>query len=178
MPPILEGRRVTLRPFVDADIAARLALGRDPEIHRLYGGSRKDLRPLTLEDAQGWVRSLRRQPYAWALDHHGLIGHVRLHGVNTLDRRASLAIGIESPASLGQGLGTEAIRLVIDHAFGEMGLHRLSLRVLALNERAIRAYQKCGFRVEGREREAALIDGVWHDDLIMGLLATDCPENA
>jgi RimJ/RimL family protein N-acetyltransferase len=54
-----------------------------------------------------------------------------------------------------------------------LGLHRLSVRVLAFNGRAIRAYQKCGFRIEGRERESAWIDGTWHDDLIMGLLADD-----
>jgi RimJ/RimL family protein N-acetyltransferase len=83
------------------------------------------------------------------------------------------AIGIADAALLGQGLGSEAIQLAVAHAFGPMGLHRLSLRVLAFNGRAIRAYQKCGFRVEGRERESALIDDVWHDDLIMGLLAED-----
>jgi len=38
------------------------------------------------------------------------------------------------------------------------------------NVRAIRAYEKCGFAVEGREREAALVDGSCHDDVIMGIL--------
>ena len=40
----------------------------------------------------------------------------------------------------------------------------LSVRVVAYNSRAIHAYEKCGFRVEGREREAAFVDGQWHDD--------------
>jgi RimJ/RimL family protein N-acetyltransferase len=42
--------------------------------------------------------------------------------------------------------------------------------VLAYNKRAIRAYEKCGFVIEGREREAAFVDGAWHDDVMMGLL--------
>lgn len=42
--------------------------------------------------------------------------------------------------------------------------------MLAINERAIRSYKKCGFKIEGRERESAFLDGRWHDDLIMGLL--------
>ena len=151
----------------------RLAFGRDPEIHRLYGGSQADLRPLTLDDATRAHLRLLEHACAWAIEYGRFIGEVRLDHINRRDKRAALAIGIADPASLGQGLGTEAIRLVVDHAFGEMGLHRLSLRVLAFNERAIRAYQKCGFRVEGREREAALIDGVWHDDVIMGLLTVD-----
>ena len=117
MAPVLKGRRITLRPPVEHDVDVRLELGRDPEIHRMYGGSRADLRPLTREGA------------------------------------------------------AEAIGLVAAHAFGPMALHRLAARVLAFNERAIRAYQKCGFRVEGRERESASIDGAWHDDLMIGLLA-------
>jgi RimJ/RimL family protein N-acetyltransferase len=173
MPPILQGPRVRLRAPAEADIEVRLAHGRDPEIHRLYGGSRAELRPLTREDAMAGHRRLLEHGCAWAIEHGQFIGEVRLDHINWRDRWAVLAIGIADPASLGRGLGTEAIRLVADHAFGAMGLHRLSLRVLAFNERAIRAYQKCGFRVEGRERESALVDGVWHDDLIMGLLAGD-----
>jgi RimJ/RimL family protein N-acetyltransferase len=63
--------------------------------------------------------------------------------------------------------------LALDYAFRALGLHRVSVRVLAHNARAIRAYQKCGFVAEGREREAAFIDGAWYDDLIMGVLDRD-----
>jgi RimJ/RimL family protein N-acetyltransferase len=57
-------------------------------------------------------------------------------------------------------------------------LHRIGIRVLAYNTRAIRAYEKCGFTIEGREREAAFVNGVWHDDMMMGLLETDFPAQA
>jgi RimJ/RimL family protein N-acetyltransferase len=170
MPPVLNGQRVTLRAPVEADVEVRLALGRDREIHRLYGGSRADLRPLTRDGAIDWYRRLLALPCGWVIEHGRLIGEVRLDNVNLQDRRASLAIGIADRTVLGRGLGTEAIGLVVAYAFGGMALHRLSVRVLTFNERAIRAYHRCGFRVEGREREAALIDGAWHDDLILGLL--------
>ena len=49
-------------------------------------------------------------------------------------------------------------------------LHRISVRVLEYNARAIRTYKKCGFVVEGRERQSALVDGTWYDDVIMGIL--------
>jgi RimJ/RimL family protein N-acetyltransferase len=139
----------------------------------MYGGSQADLKPMTREQAAAWYHRLMQHPGAWVIDHGGPIGEVRLDHIDMRDRRASLAIGIDDAASLGQGLGTEAIRRVAEYAFGALGLHRLSVRVLAFNGRAIRAYQKCGFRIEGRERESAWIDGTWHDDLIMGLLADD-----
>jgi hypothetical protein len=56
------------------------------------------------------------------------------------------------------------------YALNQLRLRRLSLCVVAYNLRAIRAYEKCGFRIEGREREAALVDGQWHDDVMMGML--------
>lgn len=99
-----------------------------------------------------------------------LLGEIRLDNIDGQDKRASLAIGIYDRHRLGQGLGTEAIRLVLGHAFGDLNLHRVSVRVLAYNQRALRAYQKCGFLIEGREREAAFVNGQWHDDIIMGLL--------
>ena len=171
--PTLTGATVILRPPRAEDAAARLRLGNDAEIIRLYGGSRGDVRPMTMEDATLWVGSLMDKDYAWIILARGLIGHVRLDRVDLLDRRASLALGIEDPARLGKGYGTAAIRLVQGYAFGPLGLHRLSVRVLAYNHRAIRAYEKCGFRIEGLEREAAFVDGEWHDDVMMGILDRD-----
>jgi RimJ/RimL family protein N-acetyltransferase len=55
------------------------------------------------------------------------------------DGRASMAVGIDDPDLLGRGVGTEAIELLPRQAFEEMQLHRLSLRVLEYNTRAIRA---------------------------------------
>jgi RimJ/RimL family protein N-acetyltransferase len=99
-----------------------------------------------------------------------LIGEIRLDRIDLRDRRASLAIGIEDPSQLGKGLGSEAIALALGYAFNVLELHRVSVRVVDYNLRAIRAYQKCGFIIEGREREAALVDGGWHDDVMMAIL--------
>ncbi|MBV8716748.1 MAG: GNAT family N-acetyltransferase [Chloroflexi bacterium] len=90
---------------------------------------------------------------AWIIetDAH-CVGVVRLHSLVEQDRRARLAIGLFHPALLGHGTGTLAIRLVLQHAFDGLHLHRVDLRVLAFNVRAIRCYEKCGFVREGLER--------------------------
>ena len=169
--PPLTGRRVRLRRPVTADAEPRRQLGIDPEIVRMYGGTASGDGTMTADQAEQWVCSLLGQEHAWVIETDRLIGSIRLHSLNKPDRRANLAIGIDDPSSLGQGLGPEAVTLVLDYAFGTLGLHRISLRVIAYNARAIRAYEKCGFVVEGREREAAWVDGRWHDDVLMGLLA-------
>lgn len=136
----------------------------------MFGGSAA-ARRYGEADAQAWVQHLTEHPSAWIIDCNGAIGEVRLDNINPVDRRASFAIGIFDPKRLGQGLGTAVTKLVLAHAFGALALHRVSLRVLAFNERAIASYRKSGFSIEGREREAALIDGKWHDDIMMGILS-------
>jgi RimJ/RimL family protein N-acetyltransferase len=171
--PRLVGPTVVLRPPRGQDVEDRLQLGLDPEIQRMYGVVADD-QPLTRERVTGWFERLAGHPHAWVIEVDGkAVGTARIDNVVEEDARASLAVGIDDPDQLGRGLGTEAIKLVLRHAFEQMRLHRLSLRVLEYNTRAIRAYEKCGFKVEGREREAALVAGERFDDVLMGILARE-----
>jgi RimJ/RimL family protein N-acetyltransferase len=70
----------------------------------------------------------------------------------------------------GQGYGTEAASLMLAHAFERLGLHRVGLSVFSFNERAIRSYEKAGFRIEGRLRDAIARDGRYWDEIQMGAL--------
>src|SRR5699024_5593488 len=67
----------------------------------------------------------------------------------------------------GRGLGTEATRLTMQHAFEQQGLHRVSLEVYAFNPRARHVYEKVGFRLEGTMRDALRFDGGWVDAHLM-----------
>ena len=69
-----------------------------------------------------------------------------------------------------RGFGTEAIRLMLEHAFNTLALHRISLGVFAFNARARRVYEKLGFVEEGVLRETLNWDGEWHDEIIMSIL--------
>ncbi|MBT9387043.1 GNAT family N-acetyltransferase [Pseudooceanicola sp. CBS1P-1] len=172
--PELEGDRVRLRPFRRSDVAGRLALGQSPEIVLSFGGDPEGLPPYGEDDARSWVERNLAHPLCWAVDVDGsLLGEARLDGLDLHDSRARLAIGLYDVSQLGKGLGREVIELILSHAFGTLRLHRVDLRVLAFNERAIRCYHACGFIEEGRERESARIGEVWHDDIIMGVLAKE-----
>ncbi len=169
--PTLIGTNIRLRKAEAKDAATRLALGCDPHIFEMFGTSHDQIEPMTEERALRWVQNIINHPYAWVIEHETMIGKAQLERVDVQDRRASLIIAILDPLSLGKGYGTEATKLLLAYAFNQLKLHRITLRVLAYNERAVRAYQKCGFRIEGRERESGYINGKWHDDIIMGVLA-------
>jgi RimJ/RimL family protein N-acetyltransferase len=102
-----------------------------------------------------------------------LIGTCAFSQLDDENGSALYHITIGESDAWGQGYGTEATQLMVDHAFGTLGLHRIALYVFEFNERAIRAYRRCGFVVEGRSRESIWRDGRWWDELAMSVLESD-----
>ncbi len=164
---MLAGTTITLRPLCDGDRDARHALGRDPEFVRMNGGDPHRATTFTHADADRWYRGFP-QSLRWVIEQDGrMLGETRLDLVDAADRRARFAIGIFTPSGRDRGIGTEATRLVLDYAFGPLHLAEVMLRVLSINARAIRCYEKCGFVIYAVEREHAYVDGRWQDDLLM-----------
>lgn len=176
-PPTVVGDRVRLRPTRQADITARAALGRHREIVRSFGGDLDADAPMSEHEARIQLETRFGPGPHWVIadEHDEFVGITRLAPIDSANRSARFSIGIFDPTMLGQGLGTEATRMVVRFGFDELGLHRISLTVLADNHRAIRAHRACGFVEEGRFRETLWRDGEWHDDLSMAILATDHP---
>ncbi|MEC3557614.1 GNAT family protein, partial [Bacillus thuringiensis] len=73
--------------------------------------------------------------------------------------------------------GSEAMKLLLDYAFLELNLHRVSLRVFSFNHKAIKLYEKIGFVHEGSSRQSLYRNGAWHDIVHMGLLQSEYTAN-
>ena len=88
-------------------------------------------------------------------------------------RHASIDLFLGAPYH-GRGLGTDAVRTMAGHLIRDRGHHRLTIDPAADNERAIRCYEKAGFKRVGVMREYWRDpDGVWRDGLLLDLLATE-----
>lgn len=101
------------------------------------------------------------------------IGIMSLISIDYKNRNAELILDIGEPDYWGKGYGQEALKILLQYAFNELNLHRLSLRVFDFNERAIRLYTKMGFKQEGVVKEALFRNGAWHDIIHMGLLQSE-----
>ncbi|WP_350019355.1 GNAT family N-acetyltransferase [Priestia flexa] len=168
--PIIQGEKVILRQPIDRDVDDYLQIETHPDLVRMYGGTSSDIKPKTRERALKFVEAIRKNKLEWCVEHNGrFVGQARLV-MNEHDNRARYAVGLFDPSVWNQGLGTEITRLILQYAFHELKLHRIDLRVLAFNKRAIACYQKCGFVQEGVEREGVLINGVYETDIIMSIL--------
>jgi RimJ/RimL family protein N-acetyltransferase len=170
--PTLTGERVRLEPLTLAVLTDYLATLDDPEVERLTGSHE----PNDPERIARWLATRRdhHDRADWAVIRIGdgaFLGEVVINELDVANASANYRILLGRP-HLDQGYGTETTRLVVAYAFGA-GLHRLSLGVYDFNPRAQRVYEKCGFVLEGRLRDALRWDGEWHDELVMSVLATD-----
>ena len=171
MTPILRGPALLLRPPRETDKADRQKCVRIPEEFRMYGIDSEDRDAILIETSDAWYDKYSGQPFHWVIELDGIcIGTTRLSEIDPDSKNARFSIGIFDSRFWNRGLGSEATLLVAKYAFEAANLHRLELRVLDLNERAIACYSRCGFKKEGVVREAAYLDGVWHNDIVMSLL--------
>lgn len=167
------GERIVLREFRQEDIAGMRQWVTDDEITRQLGGAFS--RPKTWEETEQYLASLLRGDVGgthFAIaerDSLKYIGQCDLTGLDDRARKAALSI-VLCRERIGRGLGREAVALLLNYAFRQMNLHRVSLHVMADNERAIRCYEACGFQREGTLRAERYADGQYWDVLVMGIL--------
>ena len=145
----------------------------DPEVARL---TRFQIAPVTEDDVRRYfqLRLLAPDAFAYAvLVDRGtrLVGTTTFSALDSDNGSVMFHITIGEHDAWGLGYGTEATELMVGHAFERLGLHRVALSVFEFNPRAIRCYEKVGFRIEGRSREAVWRDGAFWDEVHMGILA-------
>jgi RimJ/RimL family protein N-acetyltransferase len=96
------------------------------------------------------------------------VGFANYRNLQPKGRSAEVGVGIGEKALWGKGLGREALTLLVKHLVDDLGVHRVSLSVVAYNDRAINSYKAAGFQVEGIERQAVMTDrGFFVDDVVM-----------
>jgi RimJ/RimL family protein N-acetyltransferase len=170
--PYLVGTKVYLRPLEEDDAAVCHPWLNDPDVWRtlaLRG------RPNTEARSRAYIRGLdpaHDQVFAIVTrDGEEYVGNCGLHAIEPIDRHATLGIVIGRKDCWGRGFGTEAVSLLCHHAFETLNLHKVCLSTYAGNERALRAYARVGFQVEGRRRAQVFVEGRWLDEIVLGLLA-------
>ena len=166
----IPGKTIRLRAIERSDIPAFVRWFNDPEVRQYL----EMYFPMSQAQEEHWFEAQlgddgRRIFGIETLD-GVLLGNIGLHDINWKERFTELGIVIGEKESWSQGYGTDAIRTLLRFAFQQMNLHRVFLRVFEYNRRAMRCYEKCGFQLEGRLRQAHFHEGKYYDTLIMGIL--------
>jgi aminoglycoside 6'-N-acetyltransferase len=155
---------VILRSAALGDAARLTEIRAEPEIERRWGVLEEGEMEEFVTDERTFVIEMGDE----------VIGAVQYEEVDDpMYRSAGIDLYVTSPMH-GQGVGSEAVRVLARHLIEERGHHRLTIDPAADNAAAIRAYEKVGFRPVGVMRSYERgPDGTWHDGLLMDLLADE-----
>ena len=103
-------------------------------------------------------------------NHTDHIGNITLQQIDWRNGLGEIGIIVGKESSRGRGYGTEALRLIIDHAFNRMNLRKLHAGVVVGNDPSVGLFEKAGFQIEGTLREHFYLNGEYLDVYKMGLI--------
>jgi diamine N-acetyltransferase len=171
------GDRVRLRAIERTDLPQFHAWLNDPEVTE----GLSHYLPLSMAEEERWFEQVMQggaeeRPLAIEIrdgESWLLTGNTGLFNLDSTNRSAEFGIFIGDKSRWDKGYGTEALQLILRHAFDTLNLNRVHLRVFANNARARRSYEKAGFVLEGTLRQAVYRRGRYIDMLIMGVLRSE-----
>ncbi len=168
------GNNIRLRPLEKDDLSRCVAWLNDPEVREnlIYYS------PISMGFELAWYETklngpVEELPFIIEINtEEGWmpIGDTSFVSLNWRDRSVEIGIFIGNKQYWDHGYGTQVMRLMLHYGFNGLNLHRIYLHVFESNKRGIRAYEKAGFVLEGRLREARFKNGKYIDILIMSIL--------
>jgi RimJ/RimL family protein N-acetyltransferase len=179
---MLYGERIRFRRDERTDIPRFTEWLNDPDVIRYLGAINL---PQSMANEEQWFEAMLKlpreeQPFAIEIresdgteDAWRLIGNCSFMNIDQTVRSAEVGLFIGDKTHWNQGYGTEVMRLLLQVGFNIMNLNRIFLRVDVDNKGGVRAYEKAGFILEGRLRQAAFQDGQYRDMLLMSVLRSE-----
>ena len=170
----IQGERIYLSPVNPDDAEQYTAWINDPAVSDGLG-STADVFSLRKEraflekaaDSEGYYFAIVR------LADDKLLGSVSFHDISEISRNADCGLFIGDAEDRGKGYGAEALRLLLGFGFRTLNLNNVMLKCFSYNAQAIACYKKVGFRVIGERRRACFINGQYHGDVFMDILAEE-----
>lgn len=151
---------------------------REPMSHAMLGRQYEQMRERAGENNpfRGAYFAMRTKPDA--PEPNKLLGYMGVNWMHPTHRWGVLGAVIGEPDYWGGGYGTDGLMLLVDFAFDWLDCRRVWAMTTSINERVLRLMEKVEFTMEGRQRRAALMDGVWRDWVLFGMLREEWPGRA
>ena len=168
-----DGKLVRLREYRKSDIKLVLEYINDVEVKRNLNPGIPF--PYTMEDEEKWyeTNSALNDTYNFAIEtieDKIYFGGCGINNVDWKNSKVVVGIFIGNKDYWNNGYGTDAMNVLIKFIFEQMNINKIKLHVYSFNERAIKCYEKCGFKQEGVLRKELYRNGQYYDEILMGLL--------
>ena len=172
---MIEGKTIFLRPFTTADIPVWAAWFNDPSVtEHMNKGAFPVAEHAQLEFFQNLSSSRTDTQLGIVLKEDNLlIGTIGIHKIDWIHRHGAISIVLGAKQCWGRGLATEAVGLIVRHAFTKLNLHRLTAGMWGSNMGSRACFEKNGFTLEGTLRESFFYRDTYVDEYILGLLRSE-----
>lgn len=133
----------------------------------------------SIEKADTWFDDIQKQQgvsnirLGIFLNDGTVIGDVALQDIDRTNRKCTIGMGIQKLEYRSKGYGQQAVRLMLEYGFRYIGIERISANTLEPNIGAQKSLEKCGFKLEGRERKAIYLNGKKVDRLCYAILSEE-----
>lgn len=107
-----------------------------------------------------------------------VIGNCGFNSLDHIKQCGEVGLFIGDEENRNKGYGTEALKLLVTFGFDYLNLNNIMLKVFSFNERAIKCYEKVGFKEFGRRRQAYYLKGKYYDEIYMDIIRSERPDKA
>lgn len=166
---MLKGDKIYLRSVEKRDVNVFYSISSEKEVRKYDGGY--TIYPsieYVIENFQE-IMNINRKTLSIINEKGVLVGYLTYKSSEDTINVYNIGITIGSNF-WGRGYGTDSIRVLLNYLFMFKAAHRIELEVVEYNKRAIRCYEKCGFKIEGTKRNKYFSEGQYHNTIIMGIL--------
>jgi len=166
------GKKCYLSPINQTDYEQYTEWLNDLEVSKYLSLSSLNI---TLESEKKALENISKEHNYAIIDltTNKLIGNVGLMDINNINRTAEIGIFIGDKEFQNLGYGTEAIKLLLNYSFNILNLKNILLRTYSFNQRALKCYEKCGFKIIGKRRNSQYFTGEYHDIIFMDILSDE-----
>lgn len=170
----IKGNFVTLRAIENEDLELMREMLNEPEIENAVVGWAF---PVSKYQQQKWyennINNNTNLRFIIETPENGAVGLATLTNIDWKNRSANHGIKLANRNNRGKGVGTDTVMAVMKYAFEELNLHRLNGSWLGKNIGSEKLYTKCGWVVEGMQRQSVYKNGEFHNLMQVGILKSE-----
>lgn len=171
---MIESEKIRLWAIEKDDLIKNYLWANDPELIYLAG---MQILPKSYWEITQWYESILREQnrkvYAIKTHEGDYIGNIELNNLDWRSKSAEIGLIIGDQNFRQKGFGNQALQCILELAFKELGLNRLSAHILEYNKPALDLFEKVGFKKEGIMRKAFFTKDKFHDIICLGILSEE-----
>ncbi len=170
----LNGSSVYLRPWQDSDIELLYKGMNDPDVRETLFTFRPKSKDELMEEIKKDLSTEKNILLTICEStSNQSVGITAFYRIDYISRAAIFFLALYDSSKWNRGYGSEATKLMIDYAFNILNLNRIQLHVSSENPKAISIYEKSGFIIEGKLREAMYHNNRYVDFNVMSIIRSD-----